>query len=479
MTQATTPRRKHTRSAEEAPHPTREQRVALGRAARNEVPRAAHAEFSPGTHRLDPLRLLESQAEARVPELVPIRYGRMAATAFTYFRGAALPMASDLAGTPRSGLVAQACGDAHLANFGMFASPERRLVFDINDFDETTPGPWEWDVKRLAASLEIAGRDNDFSTKERREIVLASVAGYRRAMRDLADRTALDVWYAHADLDMVETRFALKLNKARQRKLSHAVRKAQTRDHLGAIDRFAGIVDGEPRIIGAPPLIVPVRDLVGDEPVVVEDWLRGLLRRYRDSLGPERQVLLDRYHLVDFARKVVGVASVGTRSWMALLLGDDDQDPLFLQAKEAGPSVLEEFAGRSEYGNSGQRVVVGQRLMQAVSDIFLGWVRVPGFDGRTRDFYLRQLRNWKGSADIGTMVPKAMRVYGELCGWTLARAHARTGDRIAIAAYLGSGSAFDVAVEEFSRAYADQNERDHQQLVDAIATGRITAETGV
>jgi uncharacterized protein (DUF2252 family) len=465
----------------DVPRLTREQRVARGRAARAAVPRSSHADFTHDPRRPDPVTLLESQAASRVPELLPIRYGRMAVSPFTFFRGAALPMANDLARTPRTGFVVQLCGDAHLANFGLFASPERRLVFDINDFDETLPGPWDWDVKRLTTSLEIAGRDNGYSTKERRTIVLAAAAGYRGAMREFADQTALEVWYAHTDVAAVQARFAHKLDKSRRTKLGSTLAKAQTRDNLGALGRFAGIRDGKPKISADPPLIVPLDDIAADGTDVseIEEQLRGMLRAYRTSLEPERRALLDQYRLADFARKVVGVGSVGTRSWMALLLGCDERDPLFLQAKEAGPSVLEEFAGSSEYDNAGQRVVVGQRLMQAVSDIFLGWVRVQGIDGRTRDFYLRQLRDWKGSADIETMVPDGMRAYGELCGWTLARAHARSGDRIAIAAYLGSGSAFEEAIREFAQTYADQNERDHRALVEAIKSGRIVAESGV
>jgi uncharacterized protein (DUF2252 family) len=473
--------RGRTRRPDDAPRPTREQRAARGRAARAEAPRSSHAEFTPGARRPDPVTLLEGQAAIRVPELLPIRYGRMAVSAFTYFRGAALLMASDLATTPRTGLTVQACGDAHLANFGLFASPERNLVFDINDFDETLPGPWEWDIKRLAASLEIAGRDNGFSAKGRRAIVLATVSAYRRAMREFADRTALEVWYAHADTSVIQERFARDLNAGQRRVISRGLAKARTKDHLGSLDRFVGLDGGRPQIIGDPPLIVPLRELVGEgmDTGEVERQLRGVLDSYQATLEPERRVLLDRYKLVDFARKVVGVGSVGTRSYMMFLVGDDERDPLFLQVKEAGPAVLEEFAGRSEYDNAGQRVVVGQRLMQAVGDIFLGWVRVKGFDGQTRDFYLRQLRDWKGSAEIGEMVPKGMRAYGELCGWTLARAHARTGDRVAIAAYLGSGPAFDEAIGDFAGGYADQNERDHQSLVDAITSGRLRAESGL
>jgi uncharacterized protein (DUF2252 family) len=482
MSHSTTSRRPAVPAPRSAPvsRPSRDQRVAAGKAARAEVPRESHAEFALGPDRADPLLLLAEQDRTRVPELLPIRYGRMAASSFAFFRGAALPMASDLARTPRSGLTVQICGDAHLANFGLFASPERHLVFDINDFDETLPGPWEWDVKRLATSLEIAGRANGYPTKTRRDIVLAAVGAYRRAVRSFAGMAALDVWYAHADMERIEGVAQLSL-KARQKKvLARTVAKAQTKDNLGALARFASIQDGVARLNAEPPLVVPMRDLLGDshEIEAMEDELRGLVRAYRDSLDPERRSLLDRYRLVDMARKVVGVGSVGTRSWMLLLL-EDGEHPLFLQAKEAGHSVLEAFVGGSEFDHSGQRVVVGQRLMQAVSDIFLGWVRREAPDVGHRDFYVRQLRDWKGSAEVETLLPDGMRDYGEVCGWTLGRAHARSGDRVALAAYLGSGAAFDVAVREFAEAYADQNERDHHALVAAIGSGAITAQTGV
>jgi uncharacterized protein (DUF2252 family) len=468
------------------PRLTREERVTRGRKARAEVPRSSHAEFAPVADRPDPVKLLEGEDASRVVELLPIRYGRMAVSAFTFFRGAALLMASDLAATPRSGLTVQICGDAHLANFGLFASPERRLVFDINDFDETLPGPWEWDIKRLATSLEVAGRDNGYSTKQRRSIVLAAVAAYRQAMAGFAEKTALEVWYAHADEAAIHARFdeaAANVRKLghRRKRTARTMAKARTKDNLGALGRFAGGQDGRPQIVADPPLIVPLRDLIedGTDTAELQEQLRGLLASYRSTLEPERRVLFDQYRLVDFARKVVGVGSVGTRSWMALLLGDDEHDALFLQAKEAGRSVLEEFVGPSEYDNAGQRVVVGQRVMQAVSDIFLGWVRAKGIDGQTRDFYLRQLRDWKGSAEIEAMIPEGMQTYGELCAWTLARAHARSGDRIAISAYLGSGPAFDVAVGEFAQAYADQNERDYAALMGAIGSGRVAAEPGL
>jgi len=477
MTRTRTTERRHVSTAVEA---TRERRIARGKAARAEVPRASHAEFTAGPDRADPLALLEGQDLARVPELLPIRYGRMASSAFAFSRGAALPMASDLARTPRSGLMVQACGDAHLANFGLFASPERNLVFDINDFDETLPGPWEWDVKRLATSLEIAARSNGYPAKARRGIVLASVAAYRRAMRSFADMDALGVWYAHLDVAGLQATTMVRLNARQRKSVAHTAAKAQTKDNLGSLGRFAAVQDGVVRLNAEPPLVVPLRDLLDDPSLVqaTESGLRDLLEAYTQTLGPERRVLLERYQLVDMARKVVGVGSVGTRSWMLLLL-EGGEHPLFLQAKEAGPSVLEAFLGASQYDNAGQRVVVGQRLMQAVSDIFLGWVRVSGLDGKTRDFYVRQLRDWKGSAEVETMVPAGMQAYGEVCGWTLARAHARSGDRMAIAAYLGSGAAFDTAVREFAESYADQNERDHQALVDAIASGRITARAGV
>lgn len=461
---------------------TRHDRVAQGKAARAAVPRARHAEFDPGPDRPDPLAMLEIEDKSRVQELLPIRYGRMAASPFAYYRGAALPMASDLAHTPHSGLTVQCCGDAHLSNFGLFGSPERRLVFDINDFDETLPGPWEWDIKRLATSMEIAGRNNEFTAKTRRQIVLATVAAYRRAMREFADKSSLAVWYAHLDMADIRERLDPKLHRTQRKGFERATAKAQSKDHLGTLNRFAGLVDGEPRIIAQPPLVVPAAELLepGTDAADVSKQMSVLLRNYRSSLEPERRMLFDQYRFVDLARKVVGVGSVGTRSWMILMLGDDARDPLFLQAKEAGPSALEQFTKPSEFDNAGQRVVVGQRLMQAVSDIFLGWVRVKeGLDGRMRDFYVRQLRDWKGSASVETMASAGMELYGELCGWTLARAHARTGDRIAIAAYLGAGDAFDQAVRAFADAYADQNERDHAALVKAIDRGRMRAAPGL
>lgn len=397
----------------------------------------------------------------------------MAASPFAYFRGAALPMAHDLALTPATGFTVQACGDAHLANFGLFASPERRLVFDINDFDETAKGPWEWDVKRLAASVEIAGRGNGFSTAERTRAVLATVGAYRQAMRDFAGRTALEVWYAIAEVDAVRALAAPKLSAAGKKRLDRTVVKARSHDQLGSLARFTTAEGGSLRIEPDPPRVVPVEGQAEDGGDAAFARIERVLAAYRETLEPERRVLLDRYSLVDVARMVVGVGSVGTRCWMLLLLGHDEADPLFLQAKEAGPSVLEQFTGRGEYSNHGQRVIVGQRLMQAVSDIFLGWVAVTGFDGKDRDFYIRQLRDGKGSVPVESMVPDGLLAYGRLCGWTLARAHARSGDAVAIAAYLGSGPVFDCAVREFASACAEMNDHDHAALCRAAGSGTI------
>jgi uncharacterized protein (DUF2252 family) len=456
--------------------------VARGKAARARVPRGAHAVFDPPSDRPDPIGLLEQQASSRVPELVPVRWGRMMVSPFTFYRGAALPMASDLVSTPVSGLAVQACGDAHLSNFGLFGSAERRLMFDVNDFDETLPGPWEWDVKRLATSLEVAGRDNEFPAKQRRELVMAAVSQYRQAMRNFAGMTNLQVWYAHADLDELRTQFGSQL-RARQRKaVDKGMAKARTRDSMEQLAKLTRMVDGRPRIISEPPLMVPVDELIPEDKdrATLEAELKSLLTQYQQTLETDRRYLLQQFEFCDMARKVVGVGSVGTRCWIILMLGRDDSDPLFLQVKEAEASVLGRFVGESEYPNQGQRVVAGQRLMQAASDIFLGWQRIEaGLDGRTRDFYVRQLRDWKFSLDIETMVPAGMRMYASLCGWTLARAHARSGDRIAIAAYLGGSDAFDQAIAKFASAYADQNERDYQSLVDAVASGRVTAERDV
>jgi uncharacterized protein (DUF2252 family) len=462
------------------PHLTVAERIARGKAARAEVPRSSHAAFAPSASRPDPVTLLEGQAATRVPELVPIRYGRMLVSPFTFYRGAALIMASDLAHTPRSGLTTQLCGDAHLMNFGVFGSPDRRLVFDMNDFDETFPGPWEWDVKRLAASFAIAGRDNGFPIKERKKVVLSVVGGYRSAMRQFAAMTNLDVWYSRFDADALLEQMKADLDRRALKRGEAAMAKARTRDSMQALDKLTHIVDGERRIISDPPLIEPVEGLAGGmQGEQITDWLRAAVRKYRSTLQSDRRHLLEDFRLVHAARKVVGVGSVGTRAWILLMLGRDDADPLFLQAKEAQPSVLEDFVGPSRHVSNGERVVHGQHLMAAASDIFLGWLTVEGLDGVTRDFYVRQLRDWKGSAVIESQDPATMAAYGRICGSSLARAHARSGDRIAIAAYLGGSDSFDQALAEFSESYADQNERDYDALVKAEKNGRITAQRGL
>jgi len=458
------------------------ERAARGKAARAVAPRVSHAVFDPPPDRPDPLALLAEQGKSRVPELVPLRWGRMLVSPFTYYRGAALPMASDLATTPVTGLPVQACGDAHLSNFGVFGSAERNMVFDVNDFDETMPGPWEWDVKRLAASLEVAARGNEFGPKQRRDIVTAAVTRYRLAMRAFAGMTNLQVWYARADVEQIRAQLDPQIHARQIRAVDKSMAKARTSDSMRALARLTRVVDGRPRILSDPPLLVPVDELIPGESdrASLESQLTALLSSYRRTLESDRRYLFEQFEFCDMARKVVGVGSVGTRCWILLLLGRDDADPLFLQVKEAQESVLSRFVGASKYPNQGQRVVAGQRLMQAASDIFLGWQRTQaGLDGQARDFYVRQLRDWKFSLDIEAMIPAGMRLYGELCGWTLARAHARSGDRIAIASYLGNSDVFDKAIAHFAAAYADQNERDHQALADAVAAGRITAERGV
>ena len=466
----------------EASRLTPAERAARGKAARAAVRRESHAVFDPPSNRPDPIALLEEQATTRVPDLVPVRWGRMMVSPFTYYRGAALPMASDLATTPVSGLAVQACGDAHLSNFGLFGSAERRLMFDVNDFDETLPGPWEWDVKRLAASLEVAGRDNGFTPKQRRDVVVSTVARYRMAMREFASMTNLDVWYARADITELRAQFDTQL-RARQRKLlDEGLAKAHTRDSMQELTKLCQTVDGRPRIISDPPLLVPIDELVPAETerADIEGELTGLISKYRRTLETDRRYLLEQFQFCDMARKVVGVGSVGTRCWIVLMLGRDETDPLFLQIKEAEASVLSRFVGVSKYANQGQRVVAGQRLMQASSDIFLGWKHIEaGLDGQARDFYVRQLRDWKFSVEIAQLRPEGLQIYGNLCGWTLARAHARSGDRIAIASYLGASDVFDRAIARFAPAYADQNERDHQALIDAVKSGRIVAEQGL
>ncbi len=457
------------------------EQAARGKAARKRAPRSGHAGFEPAPGRPDPIELLERQARTRAPDLVPIRYGRMLVSPLTFYRGAALIMANDLSSTPCSGLRAQCCGDAHLANFGVFGSPERRLVFDVNDFDETLPGPWEWDVKRLTTSTLIAARGNGFSAKHQERIVLDTVAEYRSAMRRFAAMDSLEVWYAHLDVDDTFAQLRSQLTPALARGAEQTLAKARTRSSMSALSKLTETVEGETRFRADPPLVVPLGQLLqGEERSEMFELLHGHMRSYVKSLERSRRVLIEQFRLVDFARKVVGVGSVGTSDWIALLLGRAHRDPLLLQLKEAQASVLEQFVGGSEFANHGERVVTGQRLMQAASDIFLGWLHAQaGEHDVPRDFYARQLRDWKGSAETEQMTPKGMAAYGRLCGWTLARAHARSGDRVAIAAYLGKGTKFDRALVAFATDYAEQNERDYRALAAAVSSGRITAEKGV
>jgi uncharacterized protein (DUF2252 family) len=448
----------------------------LGKAARVLAPLESQAVFEPAADR-DPVGLLLSQAATRVPELVPVRHGRMLASPFAFFRGAALPMAADLATTPTSGLRVQLCGDAHLSNFGGFASPGRRLVFDVNDFDETLPGPFEWDVKRLAASLAVAARGNGFTDREGRMVVLAGIREYRIAMRRFARMPMLDVWYSHLDIEEAFRGLRSQLAERGRRMTEKMLAKAHTRDNLEALGKLTTVVDGQHRIASAPPVIVSVEELfneVDSDALYAE--LREFLDKYVQSLRSDRRHLVQQFGLVHVARKVVGVGSVGTRAWILLLDAGDGQEPLFLQAKEAQASVLAAYCGRSSYESEGERIVAGQHLMQAASDIFLGWERATSADGAQRDFYIRQLRDWKISAPIEAMVPTGMRVYAGLCGWTLAKAHARSGDRIALATYLGKTDAFDIAIADFAHAYADQNEKDYAALARAVADGRAEAQ---
>ncbi|MET4158665.1 DUF2252 domain-containing protein [Agromyces sp. PvR057] len=456
-------------------------RAAYGRAARERLPRSAHATWDPPADRTDPVSLLELQAETRVPELVPIRHARMMASALSFYRGAALLMASDLATMPNTGLIAQLCGDAHLSNFGVFGTPERRLIFDINDFDETLPGPWEWDVKRLVASFEIAGRHRGFSDGERDRINRSVVQGYRERMAVAAESRVLETWYGRIDADDLSARVKAQqlprqLEKDVSKRMDRLLAKARTHDSLRGARKLVTKVDGRMRIEALPPLIVPLEDVRPADRTEAEseETVRALLRGYRTTLVGDRHPI-DEYDYVHMARKVVGVGSVGTRAWVLLLRGRDDDDPLLLQAKQAEASVLERFLPPSEYAHHGERVVRGQRLMQAASDMFLGWQRADGDDGVVRDYYLRQLHDWKGDFTVEEMIPKGAEIYAAVCGETLARAHARSGDRVAIAAYLGDSDRFDRALASFAVAYADQNDRDYAAFTDAVASGRLEA----
>ncbi|HEX6151053.1 DUF2252 domain-containing protein [Nocardioides sp.] len=470
-----------------------EARAARGKAARETTPLEAHA-AARRSDEVDPVQLLLGQAESRVPELVPIRHGRMLVSPFTFYRGAALVMAADLAALPGSGLDTQLCGDTHLSNFGGYASPERRLVFDINDFDETFPGPFEWDVKRLAASFVVAGRDNGFTAKQCRRATRAAVETYRTTIRTFATQPITTVWYSHLDIEDAIARYVAELSdRDRERRKAgikgahKTLSKARTRNSMQALEKLTAVADGRRRFVSDPPLITRLDEMTGLDGDDVLDRLTGLIAAYRDTLAPDRQRLLDHFELTDVAHKVVGVGSVGTRAWVLLFEGGADDEVLLLQAKQAQRSVLAGYAPAADgraldlgaVAHEGERVVTGQRLMQATSDIFLGWVRAQPTDADPKDYYVRQLRDWKVSADIDRLTPSSMEVYARLCGWTLARAHARAGDRIAIAAYLGKSTRFDHAVADFAETYADLNEHDHATLAAAVDAGHVQAQHGV
>jgi uncharacterized protein (DUF2252 family) len=461
-----------------ARRPSPKERHAAGKALRAGAPLDAHAAFSRTPKSPDPVTLLEEQGADRLPELVPIRYGRMLQSPFAFYRGAARVMAADLAGAPSSGLTVQMCGDAHVSNFGLYGSPERRLVFDANDFDETLPGPFEHDVKRLVASLVIAGREKGLGRRQRRAQAVAAGRRYREAMARFAAARDIDVWYSHIDADELPQQLSSRLDSGARKRLARAMEKARSRDSLQAFGKLSEVVDGQLRIRAEPPLLVPLSDLLPEnEEQDLESAFNELIRQYRANLPSDVRTLLERYSFVDMARKVVGVGSVGTRCWVVLLIGRDADDPLLLQIKEAPPSVHAEFVGPSQYTNEGERVVAGQRLMQATSDIFLGWQRTAGIDGVERDFYVRQLRDWKGSFEMEELRPDGLSTYGEVCAWCLARAHARSGDRIAIAGYLGSPPAFENSLVDFGEAYADVTESDHRRLAEAAAAGRVRAQS--
>jgi uncharacterized protein (DUF2252 family) len=440
--------------------------------ARERCPLPAHGLLEPASAQRDPVALLRSQDEGRLPELVPLRHERMAASPFAFLRGAALVMAHDLARRPGTGLVVQLCGDAHLSNFGVFGTPERRLLFDLNDFDETARGPWEWDVLRLAASFAVAGRQNGFGRGERRSVVAATARSYRRAVRGFARASTLAVWYAAADTEQVRRQYAR--DKEASRRTEAALRKARTRDSRRLLGTLTEEVAGRRRFAADPPVVVPARDLLSPvEHTALAEHMTRLLDGYRGTLVSDRRFLLDQFEVVDVARSVRGLGSVGTRSWLVLLTGRADGEPLFLQVKEAGESVLAAAGAVPSVEHGGERVVAGQRLMQAASDTFLGWLSVVDADGVHRDYYVRQLRDWKASASVERMSPGGMRSYGELCGWTLARAHARSGDRTALAAYLAHGKVLDEALADFAEAYADRNAEDHRAFRAALAAGDL------
>lgn len=464
-------------AAERSSGPTVDERVAVGLRARQAVPPDSLGSYAAAPTRPDPVGLLQQQGATRVKDLVPIRYGRMLASPFAFYRGAALIMASDLSTGPRSGLEAQLCGDAHLSNFGAYASPERRLVFDINDFDETNPGPFEWDVKRLVTSMEVAGLDRGFDKKARNQILRATTRGYREAMRALAGQANLDVWYASIDVDAMMRQLQPQLSKQARKTSDRNVGKARTRNSLQAARKLTEVIDGQRRFIDSPPVIERAESLLGRQDVSMEASISSLPRaweQYVETLQPDRRHLLSEYHYVDLARKVVGVGSVGTQAWALLLQGRDADDLLLLQLKEAQASVLEAFTRSSSHVQHGERVVNGQRLLQSASDIFLGWSSLLGVD-----YYVRQLRDWEVSADLDAMDADTMGVYGRLCGATLAKGHARSGDRVAISAYIGDDEAFDDAMKSFARVYAEQNQSDYAALQAAARSGAITVTEGV
>jgi uncharacterized protein (DUF2252 family) len=454
------------------------EREEAGKGARAKTPRSDHAAWEAGTGRPDPVETLMRQDETRVPELVPIRHGRMLASAFTFYRGGAAIMAADLAMTPSSGLRVQLCGDAHLSNFGGFAAPDRRLIFDINDFDETHPGPFEWDLKRLAASFAIGAQAIGLKKREGRAAVVESARAYREEMRHLASMRTIDVWYERLDLEALQ-QYRSEIGRSQAKNFDKNVAKAESKNSLRALDKLTRSDNGQIHIVSDPPLIVPIDEFLGIDPAIINERLIEVLAAYTRTLDQDVRHLVEGYRFVDAAHKVVGVGSVGTRAWILLLLGRDRQDPLFLQAKEAQASVLEPYTEAGRFKQQGRRVVEGQRLMQAASDIFLGWVTAEGPDGKKRDFYIRQLWDGKGSAVVERMTAKTMALYARLCGGTLARAHARSGDRIAIAAYLGKGDAFDRAICDFAEAYAEQNDRDYKEFVGAVKEGRLQAEADI
>jgi uncharacterized protein (DUF2252 family) len=475
-------------------HPSIDERRATGKETRELTATSAHAGWKPAENRPDPVALLEEQNATREPDLVPVRHGRMMVSPFTFYRGAARIMAADLKDTPKAGLTVQLCGDAHLSNFGVFASPERNLLFDLNDFDETLTGPFEYDVKRMSASFTIAARNNGFSKAEARDATLAPVSAYRTSMAEFAEMPTMEIWYAHlSEQELLDamSRFARtqelaapkkaakkerKTAKKQEKAMRKAAQKARTRDSLQALSKLGELVDGRYRIVSQPPIVVPARDvdpasygLTADE---LQHAVHEQFRAYRATLQPDRRHLLERFEVIDVARKVVGVGSVGTRAFIVLLQGRDQQDPLFLQVKEATASVLEDYLPKSGYKQPGERVVQGQRMMQAASDIYLGWTKRAEAN---RSFYWRQLRDMKGSADVESLRPPALAFYAHLCGWTLARAHARSGDPIAIAAYLGTSDAFDRSITDFSERYTDQNDRDYEAFIRAVRKGRLEA----